>query len=400
MSQRKKLTAAYSAVQGGFWMTYCIASGFAVVYLQAMGYTNTELGMILAAGNILGSLLGTFLADRIDRNSRLVPGRVMWGVLLVQAALLALLLPQKGGCAAVTAGYAAFLAVTLSANSIILKISADLTYRGSPVNYGVARGTGSLAYMMVSILLGILLERRSVRLLPLAGLIFTAGQLAANAWMLRQTGAAPVARQSAGDGSGTTLGRFFRDNPRFTVFLLGSVLVFFAFNTVASFFINVVENVGGTTATMGWLSAYMAGLEIPVMMGFFVLQRRWSPSALLRFSFVMFVGKAILVALAKSVSFLYVAYLLQPLSYAVYNPAVVLYVEQVIPFRDSAKGQSLAFSTTTVGAVLANLISGMLYDHLSVAATLWIAAAVCAVGAAVCIRTVERTPVCMPGITR
>ncbi|MBQ3275797.1 MAG: MFS transporter, partial [Oscillospiraceae bacterium] len=206
--------------------------------------------------------------------------------------------------------------------------------------------------------------------------------------------ASPVPRQSAGDASGVSLGRFFRDNRRFTLFLLGSVLVFYAFSTVASFFLNVVENAGGTTATMGWLSAYMAGLEIPVMMCFFWFRRRWSPTALLRFSFVMFVGKAVLLALAKSVSFLYVAYLLQPLSYGIYNPAVVLYVEQVIPFRDSAKGQSLAFSTTTVGGVLANLIAGVLYDRLTVAATLWIAAAVCAVGAAVCIRSVQKTPVC------
>ena len=396
MSESRWLTAAYAAEQGSFWMTYCIASGFAVVYLQAMGYTNTQLGMILAAGNILGSALGTFLADRIDRNEKLVPGQLMWGVLAAQTAILLVLLPQRGRCAAVTVGYAAFLAVALSANSLLLKISADLTYRGTPVNYGVARGTGSLTYMLVSILLGILLERRSARLLPLAALLFTAGQAAANVWMLRKTGTAPVARQSAGDRSGASLGRFFRENPRFTMLLLGSVLVFFAFNTVASFFINVVEHVGGTTATMGWLSAYMAGLEIPVMMGFFWFRRRWSPSALLRFSFFMFVGKAVLLALAKSVPFLYGCYLLQPLSYAVYNPAIVLYVEQVIPFRDSAKGQSLVFSTTTVGAVLANLIGGMMYDHLSVSATLWIAAAVCAVGAAICIRSVQKTPVCLP----
>ena len=391
---RKPLTAAYSALQGSFWMTYCVASGFAVVYLKALGYTNTGLGLILAAGNVLGSALSTLLADRIDRDERKIPGRMMWGILLLQTAVLLLLLPQKERALAVTAGFAVFLALNLCANTIILKISADLTYRGTPVNYGVARGTGSLAYMLVSVFLGIFLERRSALLLPLMGLVFTLAQFAANGWMLRKTGTSPVLRQTAGDASGVSLGRFFRNNRRFTAFLLGSVLVFYAFSTVASFFINVVENVGGTTATMGWLSAYMAGLEIPVMMCFFLLRRRWSPSALLRFAFVMFVGKAVLLALAKSVPFLYVAYLLQPLSFAVYTPAVVLYVEQVIPFRDSAKGQSLVFSTTTVGAVLANLISGVLYDHLSVTATLWIAAAVCAVGAAVCIRSVQKTPVC------
>jgi hypothetical protein len=38
----------------------------------------------------------------------------------------------------------------------------------------------------------------------------------------------------------------------------------------------------------------------------------------------------------------------------------------------------------------------MMYDRLSVTATLWIAAAVCAAGAAICIRSVQKTPVCLP----
>lgn len=50
---------------------------------------------------------------------------------------------------------------------------------------------------------------------------------------------------------------------------------------------------------------------------------------------------------------------------------------------DSAKAQSLAFTTTTFGGMLASLIGGQLYDHLPVPAVLWIAFAVGAAGAVI-----------------
>lgn len=71
------------------------------------------------------------------------------------------------------------------------------------------------------------------------------------------------------------------------------------------------------------------------------------------------------------------------LCYALYMSAVVAYVKETIDFKDSAKAQSLAFTTTTLGGMLASLIGGSLYDHFSVTATLWVAFAAGADGAAV-----------------
>ena len=55
-------------------------------------------------------------------------------------------------------------------------------------------------------------------------------------------------------------------------------------------------------------------------------------------------------------------------------------MEETIDYQDSAKAQSLAFTTTTFGGMLASLIGGQLYDTLSVTSTLWIAFAVGALG--------------------
>ena len=77
------------------------------------------------------------------------------------------------------------------------------------------------------------------------------------------------------------------------------------------------------------------------------------------------------------------AFILQAPSYALYMAAIVPFVKETIDFQDSAKAQSLAFTTTTLGGMLASLIGGQLYDCLSVTLTLWIAFAVGAAGAVV-----------------
>jgi predicted MFS family arabinose efflux permease len=77
------------------------------------------------------------------------------------------------------------------------------------------------------------------------------------------------------------------------------------------------------------------------------------------------------------------AFILQAPSYALYMTAIVAYVKETIRFEDSAKAQSLAFTTTTLGGMLASLIAGQLYDCLSVKATLRVAFAVGLAGAAV-----------------
>ncbi|MBQ9648400.1 MAG: hypothetical protein IJV43_08585, partial [Oscillospiraceae bacterium] len=68
---------------------------------------------------------------------------------------------------------------------------------------------------------------------------------------------------------------------------------------------------------------------------------------------------------------------------------IVPYVAASVAREDSAKAQSLAFTMTTVGSVLASVLGGRLFDTGSVTATLWIACAVCAAGSAIALLGVK-----------
>ena len=389
MNKTTSLTPAYAAIQASFWMTWCTSVGFAAVYLQGLGYSNTALGLITAAGSLLGALLGPFLSSRIDRYERVSAAKLCPPVLAAQAAalLLLLLVPRKGPATAL--GFAFYMMFSNAVNSLNLKLYSDAVYRGQRMDYGFARGMGSLAYVLVSLLLGVAVEHSSVRVVPLAGLLLCALQLAAFLFFSRKLPSGESG-MAAGISRGSSLPVFARRNPRFCLLLFGTVLLFFAHNIVCNFLINVTRNVGGDTGTMGVLNGFMAAVEIPVMLFFTALFGKRSSASLLRLAFIAFTLKAAAIAAAPSVPLLGAAFLLQAPSFALYAAAIVPYVGGVVSFEDSAKAQSLAFTMTTLGSVLANILGGRLFDCVSVSATLWTACGVCAVGTLISLLGLEK----------
>ena len=354
----KRITAYYSLNQVGFWMVFCLSSSFAAVYLGALGYSNTKLGSMLALGSVLGFLLGTGLSSFVDTSPRFNAADVLWPVLALQAAFFLLLLffPARG--VVTTLCYPLLLAFTLAVNTLNLKLCADFEHYESPVNYGIARSMGSAAYMVLSMLLGVWVTRFGVRVIPIAGLAVTALQGVSNALLSRSVlrlRRKLLSGHAAPAPQGRSLGVFLRESPRFCLLLAGMALLFFSHNTTSTFLINFVEHAGGGIETLGYLTAFLTALEVPTMLFFSRIFRRRSCAAVLRFSFIFFALKTAAIAAAPNIPLLFAAESLQVLSYALYAPAIVAYVTLIVPYDDAAKGQSLAFSMTTIGGVLASL---------------------------------------------
>ena len=382
------LTLPYAFIQASFWMSFCTAVSFASVYLLGLSYTNTELGLILALGNLLGALFGPELSALVDRSEKISASLLIPPVLSLQAVFLLILIvhPLKGGITSVA--YTLYIAFTLTANSLNLKLYSDAVYHGLSINYGFARGIGSAAYVLLSMFLGILIERISVRLVPVSGLLMCAVQFAAF-FLIRQKLPASSPSADVSRKASSILG-FFLGNRRFSLLLLGVALLFSSHNIIATFLINITNNVGGDTGTMGLINAFMAAMEIPVMLFYQSLFGRFRPGRLMRVAFLFFILKAIAIAMAGSIPTLMAAFLLQAPSFALYTSAIVPYVYESVPYEDSAKAQSLAYTMTSIGSVLASLVGGFLFDHTTVTNTLWISFGICFVSAVIAFLGVEK----------
>lgn len=370
----------YSSAQALLWMSFCVAVSFSAVYLQALGYTNSQLGLVVALGNILVFVLSIFLSSMIDKYPRFSAGDAVYILLAAQLATLLLLWfsGKKGMVTSVS--YVLLVGVSGSVSSQLIQQWSDLHASGYPVNFGVARAIGSAGYVVLAAVLGRAVELFSITLLLKTGIVITMLQLLFNAALNRKTTALPSEKGPAAGGS--SLPNFLKENRAFTLLLVGLVIIFFAHKVVINFLINIVVDLGGTTASMGYLNAYIAVLEVLPMLVYNRVCRDRDLSRVLGFTLVMFSVKSILFALASSMPMLYVFSLSQMFSFALYTPAIVDYVGIAVPPQDSAKAQTLAYSTSTLGAVFASCFGGMLFDAVSVRSTLFIAAGVCVIGTA------------------
>ena len=149
------VTLHYMIITGGFWMAFCVVTAYAAVYLQGVGCSNAELGIILALGNVGGALLSPVLGARIDRNRNL-----RHATLRVH--------PLHDLFNAVC--YVLYMTAMMPVNAVNLDLCVRLERAKAPLNFGFARSMGSFSFVILSTLLGIITAQWGHLSLPFAGL--------------------------------------------------------------------------------------------------------------------------------------------------------------------------------------------------------------------------------------
>lgn len=364
----------YAVMNGLNWMLFCVTFTFAGVFLLAKGYSSTELGLILALGNILALPIQTVLADIADRSRRVTLLGLIAGMMLCLLLLAGMnfLLPGKSLVQSVvyTLALAGMQAVQPLMNSFCFYLSA---WSGTDIRFGPCRAMGSLSYAVMSMVLAMAVDRLGVKAVPGAAAMLTGLLLLLLLvffFQRKRMGAvAPVSREASPVES-VGLFAFLRKYPRYGVFLAGVALIFVGHSFINNFTLQLVENVGGDTEEMGRLGAVMALMELPGMLGMAFLLRKARCSTVVKASLALFTVKVGLTWLAGSVPTLYAATLFQLVTYGLFIPASVQYAAEVIAPQEAVKGQAFITSMLTLGTVISSLIGGRLTDMFGVSAAL------------------------------
>lgn len=397
--KKKNVTLLYSLITAGYWMGCVIYFQFAGGYLKALGYSATDYGLIIAAGSTLSAVLAPVLGSFCDKHPRITPLRINLPLYALQ--LVALLTLQfcfgQGACFLNTAAFILYITVCVPVNSVNMMMCVNFEKYGARLNFPLARGIGSLGFMVFCELAGILIADHTYSIIPLCGMLLILFDLPFHIWsereMLRLRDQQP-AEDAASQEKAVSLPRFIRDNKRFSLLLLGAVFIFVAHNLDANFLNEINTHLHGTPETLGRIGSITAIVEVPVLLFFVPIFGKMRESTLLKAAFGFFVLKLLayaLAAFAPTVDLYCWARILQAPSYAIFVAAIVPYVQKVISPRDAAKGQSLAFTVTTVGSVLAALFGGSLFDSIGVQSTLFVATGFAALGAVLAILGTQKT---------
>ena len=278
---------------------------------------------------------------------------------------------------------------TLAMQPILNAFAFYYENSGVKVNYGIARGIGSLCYSGCSMLLGFLTVRLGSFTVPCTyGIVGAAIFLLVFSMPALKVGSSEAAGDAeAADGSAGRKGKGRKGEtlklsqfPAFTMMLVGLSLVMLFHNMVMTYFIHVIERAGGDSSNMG-IAIGIAGLvEIPVLFLYTKVKGSRPSKMFLAFSGIAFFAKAVLFLFAKHIFMIYAIQCLQCLAFGLMAASRVYYVDEVVGKKYEATGQAFMSATETLGIVLGSMIGGFLMDASGIGALLWAGAGVCGVG--------------------
>ena len=377
----KKLNFWYGSIFGTYWMIYAVASSFASVFLLAKGFSNSQIGMTLAAANILAVIMQPLTADLADRSTRI--GTI--GITSIMAVMMMVFIAGMFIMPDGSVGLCVVFVLLIGWHTVLQPMYNALTFKleetGIPVNFGVARSVGSLAYSILVAILGTLVENMGIMVLPVTAEITCAMMLVSLFFTARTFDRAMKKRReeqekigikdpvtSQGDdkeGAGKEsigLTDFIRRNRLFFVLNLGVVGIFFSNAILNNYMVQIVMDVGGTSEDMGRILGVMAFLEIPTMVLFSRIKARFSCQLLLKVASVGFTIKIFMCWFAGSVTMLFVAQFFQLISFALFLPGMVYFTGENMSRGEAVKGQALFTTMITVTTIFASLVGGWILD--------------------------------------
>lgn len=365
------LNIKYGALQAAYWMLYCIGYGFVTFYLQSFGYAAGEIGIVTAVFGVVAAVVQTRIGTLADRSSRWD-----WRALLsVLPVITAAVVAAMGMCAnklATGVLFGCFLVCVASMTPLVNAACFAYQGKGISLDFGKARGVGSLAYAAISYVLGLL--TRSFGTLPvvIAGLASCLAILLIVRVMPETTMSVPPADKvssgldtdvsATGETSGSSKG-FLAKYPGFVLMLVGLVMLLSFHNGINTYMLQIVQNVGGDSATMGTAISIAAICELPVMFGFAWISKRFSTKNLLVVCGIAYFARALIILASGSVAGVFAQQVLQMFSFAIYASASVYYTNEVMRPEDKVTGQALMSGVATVGSVIGNLLCGWVLQY-------------------------------------
>lgn len=384
-------TTRYALTQAFVWGSYVVIQAFASVYLLPKGFTNAQIGYLIAISCTISALLQPFMGAFADKAKRCVLHTM---VIAISVAIIIMAL-----CELTIAHSFWTIAIIFGILFCLQQMITPLTYslgmffigRGVPINFGVARGIGSLSYAIIAFFLGKLVEQFDTNIIMYSTIVVYIC-LILSTITLHFKGVSEDNTIANAENESQTVGtfEFIKRNKRFAIMLIGTTCLYVCHNMMGNYLFQIVSFHGKGSAELGVISALAAVLELPVLFFLTQINKKITSGMCIKIAAIFFTIKAFATFLAPSIQVIYVAQVFQMLGYGLFAGASVIYVSHVIDADNQVKGQSFVTLTCTIGAVIGSLLGGMMLDMVSVPGMLMAASVVSLCGTIVCLLTVDK----------
>jgi PPP family 3-phenylpropionic acid transporter len=370
----RKVNAGYCAIQSAFVSSISVWFGFITVILQSKGFNNAQVGITMALGASFSIILPPLIAMFYDRHRKIPLKVIVVAIVLVAMLCAAAAIFIQVPVALVMLIFALVNTATLTTMPLINAIAMQFENIGVPVNYGIARGLGSVGYAVFGYITGLLVEKLGVDVLSpfyILLLIVTAvfvlilkkPQRSGTEQVTEKTLMPTLKTSSEWKG--------FYKNPACVFFFFAMACMTLNHGTLDTFQVSIIKSVGGTNSDYGMLMFVMASSEIPTMFMFKYLTKRFSYAQLMSVACLAFAAKDVILLIAPSVGVVIAAQGINMLTLGLYLPASVYYANMVAPKGAEVQAQALFGGMAMgLGRIIGNLIGGVIIDFAGLDAML------------------------------
>ncbi len=341
-----------------FYLTYFGALGAILPYLNLhfhlLGFSGAQIGLL--ASIVMGANLGmapalTAFADFWGRRKGifvfcLVATTVIFSLMLFAHSFV---------------WVAVVVLVFASFRSPLVPMANAMTFEqlaGRGEEYGRIRIWGSVGFVILALLVGRLVDSVGTTALIYAGVL---------AYALCSFFAARGIRPEPRSTETASLSDLFSllKNRRFTAFMVCSFLVALSGSPYIVFFAISMKQTGISQSVVGvsWMAAVVA--EILFMVYSPRIIRRYSMESLMVFSYLTWGLRWYLMSVVSSPLLIVFVHLLHGINFGLYYPVAMNFLNREVPPSLKNTGQGLfAAVSYSMGGILGNFASGLLYESL------------------------------------
>jgi len=379
----RTILAGTVGIQALYWMIFCPVFSYSSVYLLSRDFTNQQIGLVLAINSILAVILQPTLGAVADRAKHIPLKAFISGLSMIALVMLVAVSFVGGAWWKLALIYIVVLALLQTVQPLINSMVFQFINAGANINFGPTRAGGSIAFAVLSTFMGVWLVKHPVSTLPWIGVGLYLLLILLTLFFPRvEAFGKPLEKPLTLDSTsqpGTDKG-FLTRYGRFLIFVIATALIFIFHNIINAYTAQILKSVGGTASDLGLTLTLTALSEVPALVGFGFLSRRFKVRTLLIASAVFYVIRSFLFLAATSVWMIDLAMVIQGVSFAVYLPASVYYVDHLMNGSDKVKGQTFATSAMTLGGIFGSLVGGTLLDSSGVPVTLIFGSAAAVLG--------------------
>lgn len=354
-------------MQTFFWAYFCSLFSFANPFLSSKNFSVSQIGAILALASIISVIVQPYIAKLLEKYENFTLKKALllsFGMSLVST--IPMLLTNNAFILFIC--YSIALCGLLNVQTYMYPFIFDYMDRGYKVNFGFARGFGSVVFAITSYCLGIISSKYSLGFLPKYFLI---NCIISIIIVISFKNLKKIKHND--EIFNISFKEFYNNNKHFCFILIGVICLFYTHNALNTYLKNILENINYGMYEVGVCYLIASIIEFPTMFSIPLLHKKFSYKTLFIISSIGFTLKSFVLLIAvflNSLPLVYFSQLFQAFGFALYIPVSLFYVTEIVKKKEVVKAQAYLGIALILGGILGNYISAEVYHLLSLNALL------------------------------